>query len=283
MSAPARAERLPRIGTAGWAIRKEHAALFPGDGSHLERYARRLNAVEINSSFYRPHRRATYERWAASVPARFSFAVKVPRAITHELRLKKADAALDAFLEQARGLGDKLGVLLIQLPPSFAFDLRTASTFFAALRKRYTGGVAFEPRHASWFTPRAEALADQTSRRPGGGRSRGRAGCSRAGRLARARLLPPARRTAHLLVELRARTSSRAIPRHCAPPDLKPGASSTTRRAAPRLRTRWRSRHECGGTPPESVDFPQISNASLAPVRKHRVPACATNRRTQER
>ena len=74
------------------------------------------------------------------------------------MRLKKAGAALDAFLEQARGLGDKLGVLLIQLPPSFAFDLRTASTFFAALRKRYTGGVAFEPRHASWFTPRAEAL-----------------------------------------------------------------------------------------------------------------------------
>ena len=66
MSEPAHAE--PRIGTAGWSIPRQHAAAFPAGGSHLERYAQRFNAVEINSSFYRPHRRATYERWAASVP-----------------------------------------------------------------------------------------------------------------------------------------------------------------------------------------------------------------------
>jgi uncharacterized protein YecE (DUF72 family) len=145
-----------RIGTAGWAIRKEHTALFPGTGSHLERYARRLNAVEINSSFYKPHRHATYARWAASVPADFSFAVKMPRAITHELRLIKTEAALDAFLEQATGLGDKLGPLLIQLPPSLAFEARTAKTFLATLRARHSGDVAFEPRHASWFAPAAD-------------------------------------------------------------------------------------------------------------------------------
>ena len=51
-----------RIGTAGWSIPKEHAAPFPTTGSHLERYGAVFNAVEINSSFYRPHRRATYER-----------------------------------------------------------------------------------------------------------------------------------------------------------------------------------------------------------------------------
>ena len=147
-----------RIGTAGWAIRKEHAAHFPGAGSHLERYARRCNAVEINSSFYRPHRRASYERWAAAVPADFSFAVKMPRAITHELRLAGAEAALDAFLEQASGLGDKLGPLLVQLPPSLAFDARMAERFFAALRARHSGAVALEPRHASWFAPEPDAL-----------------------------------------------------------------------------------------------------------------------------
>jgi len=129
MSASARVEAAygPRVGTAGWAIRKEHAAAFPAGGTHLQRTAQRFNAVEINSSFYRPHRRATYERWAASVPDDFAFAVKAPRTITHDLRLAGADAVLDRFLAEASGLGIKLGVLLFQLPPSLAFDARTAS------------------------------------------------------------------------------------------------------------------------------------------------------------
>jgi uncharacterized protein YecE (DUF72 family) len=147
-----------RIGTAGWQLPKTHAAHFPGPGSHLERYAQQFNAVEINSSFHRPHRRATYERWAASVPSDFRFAVKAPREITHDLRLARAGAPLDAFLEQSGGLGRKLGVLLFQFPPSFAFDARTAGTFFRLLRRRYAGRVACEPRHPTWFTPRAEEL-----------------------------------------------------------------------------------------------------------------------------
>src|SRR5574341_2571121 len=101
-----------RIGCAGWTIPKPHAALFPPSGSHLARYAQRLAAVEINSSFHRPHRRATYERWAAAVPDRFAFAVKAPKEITHRLRLADAGSALEAFLAQAGGLGDKLGPLL---------------------------------------------------------------------------------------------------------------------------------------------------------------------------
>jgi uncharacterized protein YecE (DUF72 family) len=162
MSASAHAETrapgAPRIGTAGWAIRKEHAAAFPGDGAHLQRTARRFNAVEINSSFYRPHRRATYQRWAESVPENFAFAVKAPRAITHELRLVGAEAALDRFLADVAGLGAKLGVLLFQLPPSLAFDARSASAFLALLRARHAGHIAWEPRHATWFAPEPEAL-----------------------------------------------------------------------------------------------------------------------------
>src|SRR5207245_7038537 len=102
------------VGCAGWSIPKEHAGLFPTQGSHLERYAGRLNAVEINSSFYRPHRPATYARWAGSVPADFRFAVKVPREITHRRRLADAAEPLDAFLAAAGHLGDKLGPLLVQ-------------------------------------------------------------------------------------------------------------------------------------------------------------------------
>ena len=147
-----------RIGTAGWQLRKSHATDFPAPGSHLERYAKRFNAVEINSSFHRPHRRATYERWTASVPVDFAFAVKAPREITHDLRLARAGAALDGFLSQAAGFGGKLSVLLFQLPPSLAFDARTAATFFKVLRKRHAGDVACEPRHPTWFTLRAEEL-----------------------------------------------------------------------------------------------------------------------------
>src|SRR3954449_13476072 len=104
------------IGTAGWSIPKEHAAPFPPTRSHLERYGAVFNAVEINSSFYRPHRRATYERWAASVRDGFRFAVKMPKAITHERRLRDAGELLNRFLSEVAGLGPKLGPLLVQLP-----------------------------------------------------------------------------------------------------------------------------------------------------------------------
>jgi len=146
------------IGTAGWSVPSRYAERFPADGSHLERYARRLNAVEINTSFYRPHRRATYERWAASVPAGFRFAVKLPRTMTHERRLKDCDALLDRFAGEVEGLGPKLGMLLVQLPPSLAFEAEVVEEFFSALRRRIDPPAACEPRHAGWFGPEAEEL-----------------------------------------------------------------------------------------------------------------------------
>ena len=86
-----------RIGTAGWSVPSRYAAELPPDGSHLERYARRFDAVEINSSFYRPHQRKTYQRWAQSVPSGFRFSVKLPKAMTHEQRLADCGALLDRF------------------------------------------------------------------------------------------------------------------------------------------------------------------------------------------
>jgi uncharacterized protein YecE (DUF72 family) len=151
---------LARIGTAGWSIPKDHAASFPDAGSHLERYGAVLDAVEINSSFYRPHRKSTYERWAASVPERFRFAVKVPKAITHTHRLEDADDLLDRFLSETDGLGSRRGPLLVQLPPSLAFQARTVARFFRSLRGRTDGGIVCEPRHASWFAPEVEDLLD---------------------------------------------------------------------------------------------------------------------------
>ncbi len=148
--------QIPRVGTAGWGLPRQWRSRFPDEGSYLERYATRFNAVEINSSFYRQHRRAVYERWAASVPPDFRFAVKLPRAITHDQRLVASDVLLDVFLDEARGLGSRMGPLLVQLPPSLAFDAEHAEEFFITLRERHGGEVACEPRHESWFAPRAE-------------------------------------------------------------------------------------------------------------------------------
>src|SRR5687767_9791749 len=146
------------LGTAGWNIRREHAHRFSSTGTHLERYATLFNAVEINSCFYRPHRFRTYERWAASVPEDFRFAVKLPKVITHESRLVGVVPALEQFLGEIAGLGTKLGPILVQLPPSFAFDVPVVSAFFTELRSRFDGAVVFEPRHESWFTEDVEAV-----------------------------------------------------------------------------------------------------------------------------
>ena len=146
------------VGRAGWSLSRSDQMHFPAEGSHLVRYAQRLPAVEINSSFYRPHRRATYGRWAASVGDGFRFAVKMPRSITHAHRLVDAGALLDRFFQEVGGLGQRLGCVLVQLPPSLLLDRRSAASFFAALRDRFDGHVALEPRNASWFTPEAERL-----------------------------------------------------------------------------------------------------------------------------
>lgn len=141
-----------RIGTAGWSVPKTVADRFPQDGSALERYATVFPAVEINSSFYRPHRRTTYERWAASTPPDFRFSAKVPKAFTHEARLRSPQMALPAFFEQVSGLGEKLEALLVQLPPSLAFD-DAAAEFLDGWRDLWSGPTVIEPRHRSWFTP----------------------------------------------------------------------------------------------------------------------------------
>jgi uncharacterized protein YecE (DUF72 family) len=149
---------MQRVGTAGWSIPKTVGDAFPSTGSHLTRYAARFSAVEINSSFYRPHRPATYARWAASVPEGFRFSVKLPRIITHEHKLKDVVEPLDRFLADTGALSDRLGPLLIQLPPSLDCDEAVVERFFALLRRRFNGALACEPRHASWFEDRIDAM-----------------------------------------------------------------------------------------------------------------------------
>ena len=148
------------VAIAGWSIRKEQAQLFAAGGSHLQRYASRFAAVEINSSFYKSHKQETYEKWAAAVPDGFRFAVKMPKLLTHERGLEDAGSELTRFLREIRGRGHKLGCLLVQLPPGLAYDPRTVESFFGALRARQSGAIVFEPRHTTWFTGAADRRLD---------------------------------------------------------------------------------------------------------------------------
>lgn len=219
------------VGIAGWSIRKEHLALFATDGTHLQRYASRFDAVEINSSFYQSHQRQTYERWATSVPATFRFAVKAPKLLTHEYCLEETGELLAEFVHEIGGLGKKLGCVLVQLPPSLAYDPRTVETFFAALRARYRGPLVCEPRHPTWFT----GAADRRLEAHGVGRVGADPPCAENGG-------EPAASTRVIGSTARRRCTTRAIQRRISaisfgksPPSVgrRCGASSTTRHAAP--------------------------------------------------
>ncbi len=150
-----------RVGTAGWSIPRALADDFLGEGSHLARYARVLDGAEINTSFYRSHRPEVYARWAAQTPADFRFAVKLPRTITHDARLRASRKPLTPFLAEVAGLGDRLGVLLVQLPPSLVFEARPVGIFFDLLARLSATPVVCEPRHASWFEPAADRLLER--------------------------------------------------------------------------------------------------------------------------
>jgi len=147
-----------RIGCAGWSIASRQASLFGDGDSVLARYSTRFSVVEVNSTFHRAHRPDTYGRWAAAVPRAFRFSVKLPRTITHDARLVGSGPLLRAFAQEISGLGSKLGGILVQLPPSLAFDSRVAGNFLKAMRAAFTVPIACEPRHASWFAPKVDAL-----------------------------------------------------------------------------------------------------------------------------
>lgn len=150
-----------KIGTAGWSVPRQLAVEFPAEGTSLNRYSGRFSVTEINSSFHRPHRLSTWERWHDSVPDSFKFSAKLPKVITHELKLVDCSSQLDQFLAQANALRRKLAVLLVQLPPKLAFDEEVTADFFDGLSARTDVMIACEPRHPSWFTPEAGVLLEQ--------------------------------------------------------------------------------------------------------------------------
>lgn len=146
------------MGVAGWSVPKPLRRPECGDKTLLEQYAEIFRAVEINSSFYRRHRLATYERWSASVPDDFRFAVKIPRLITHEKHLVGCEDPIAAFMSDVCGLGGKLGALLVQLPPGALFEATAAHQFFRFLRGQTSVAIVCEARNPSWFEPEVDEL-----------------------------------------------------------------------------------------------------------------------------
>ena len=146
------------LGTAGWTVPAAHKGSLSESGSHLQRYATAMNCVEINSTFHRPHRESTFARWMETTPEWFRFAVKAPKAVTHEKKLCNCGAELAAFFVSLKPLGSKLGPVLVQLPPRLVFEEGAAYEFFTTLRELHAGSTAVEPRHASWFTGAADQL-----------------------------------------------------------------------------------------------------------------------------
>jgi uncharacterized protein YecE (DUF72 family) len=139
----------PIVGTAGWSVDRK-VDRFARTGSMLERYASVFSGVEVNSSFYRRHRPATWQRWHDSVPGGFMFAVKLARTVTHERGLVDADAEIETFFADVAPLQGKLGPILVQLPPKLEFDPSVAVAFLKCLRKHWSGRIEIEPRHVSW-------------------------------------------------------------------------------------------------------------------------------------
>ena len=146
------------IGTAGWNLPADFQNFFPKQGSHLERYAQKLNSVEINSSFYKEHEYKTYLRWSESVPEDFRFSVKLSRFFTQETKLCETER-LSEVLEGISGLGHKWSVLLVQLPPSLDFEAESAEVFMLSLTQKLKDvSVVWEPRHPSWTNGEALKL-----------------------------------------------------------------------------------------------------------------------------
>lgn len=148
------------VGTASWTIPKIEIESFPLEGTHLERYSKILNAVEINTSFYKDHLPKSYEKWAAITPPEFKFSVKLNQRFTHVCE-DVSTIDLSSCLETISHLEDKWRVLLVQFPAGKNFHEAGMNKMYKIIRKRFDGIVALEPRNLTWTSKESLKLMNE--------------------------------------------------------------------------------------------------------------------------
>ena len=152
-------------GTSGYSYKEWLGHFYPEKlpvSEMLRYYAERFPTVEINNTFYRMPAESMLVQWSQQVPDHFAFTLKAPRRITHDNRLRDTESHVTEFLRRAGALGNKLGVLLFQLPPYLKKDLPRLRDFLGWLPSGKR--VAFEFRHDSWQDDEVyEALRSQAA------------------------------------------------------------------------------------------------------------------------
>lgn len=140
------------LGTSGWSYADWEGTVYPegmSPGARLAEYVKHYATVEIDSTFYGTPRRSTIQKWREIAPEGFLFAAKFPREITHERNLVGCGELTESFVETMSGLGDRLGPLLLQLPPSFTVEgMGVLEDFLKTLPEGFR--YAVEVRHRSW-------------------------------------------------------------------------------------------------------------------------------------
>lgn len=147
------------VGTSGWQYRDWRGVLYPerlAQRRWLEYYAERFDTVENNGAFYKLPKRSTFESWRSQVPEGHIMAVKASRFLTHIKRLREPAEPVERLMDVATGLGDRLGPILLQLPPTMRADPQALGEcldqFPAGTR------VAVEARHESWWSEEVRSV-----------------------------------------------------------------------------------------------------------------------------
>ena len=145
-----------RIGTSGWSYKHWIERFYPKSlkpVQWLQFYAKHFDTVEINSTFYHLPKETAVKNWHDGTPQNFLFALKMSRFITHRKKLRNVEEPLENFSARIALLREKIGPILVQLPPTMLFDAELAESFFRLVTTRLPSyRFAVEPRHPSWFS-----------------------------------------------------------------------------------------------------------------------------------